>query len=51
VFRQHDGHWHDLADIMRMVLVLLIGSIPVAMPTVLTVTNALGGLAMSMTEL
>ena len=35
-------HWSDLADIARMVLVLLIASIPVAMPTVITVTNSLG---------
>jgi H+-transporting ATPase len=39
----HGGwRWHDLADLARMVLVLLIASIPVAMPTVMTVTNALG---------
>ena len=35
-------HWSELADIARMVLVLLIASIPVAMPTVITVTNSLG---------
>jgi H+-transporting ATPase len=35
-------HWSDLADIARLVLVLLIASIPVAMPTVITVTNSLG---------
>ncbi|HYQ72098.1 MAG TPA: HAD-IC family P-type ATPase, partial [Gammaproteobacteria bacterium] len=34
--------WDDLANIARMVLVLLIASIPVAMPTVITVTNSLG---------
>jgi H+-transporting ATPase len=34
--------WSDLAEIARMVLVLLIASIPVAMPTVITVTNSLG---------
>ena len=34
--------WADLADIARLVLVLLIASIPVAMPTVITVTNSLG---------
>lgn len=34
--------WSNLANIARMVLVLLIASIPVAMPTVMTVTNALG---------
>jgi len=37
----------DLVDILRLVLVLLIASIPVAMPTVMTVTNALGALALS----
>ena len=39
--------WDALIDIMRLVLVLLIASIPVAMPTVMTVTNALGALALS----
>ena len=34
--------WTDLANIARMVLVLLIASIPVAMPSVITVTNSLG---------
>lgn len=42
-----DWQWADLVDILRMVLVLLIASIPVAMPTVMTVTNALGALALS----
>ena len=43
-----DGwQWYELLDILRMVLVLLIASIPVAMPTVMTVTNALGALALS----
>ncbi|MEA3276419.1 MAG: plasma-membrane proton-efflux P-type ATPase [Pseudomonadota bacterium] len=42
-----DWVWDDLADILRMVLVLLVASIPVAMPTVMTVTNALGALALS----
>ncbi|MEM8679815.1 MAG: plasma-membrane proton-efflux P-type ATPase [Planctomycetota bacterium] len=37
----------NLLDLLRMVLVLLIASIPVAMPTVITVTNALGALALS----
>lgn len=40
-------HWSDLINILRMVLVLLIASIPVAMPSVITVTNALGALALS----
>ncbi|WP_428356630.1 plasma-membrane proton-efflux P-type ATPase [Methyloprofundus sp.] len=43
----HNWHWSELVDILRMVLVLLIASIPVAMPTVMTVTNALGALALS----
>ncbi len=44
---EFDWQWTDLVDILRMVLVLLIASIPVAMPTVMTVTNALGALALS----
>ena len=44
---QDDWVWKDLVEILRMVLVLLIASIPVAMPTVMTVTNALGALALS----
>lgn len=39
--------WADLADIARMVLVLLIASIPVAMPAVVTVTNSLGAAALA----
>ncbi|MEO1091865.1 MAG: plasma-membrane proton-efflux P-type ATPase [Pseudomonadota bacterium] len=39
--------WGDLADILRLVLVLLVASVPVAMPTVITVTNSLGGLALA----
>ncbi|QDT98859.1 Calcium-transporting ATPase 1 [Gimesia aquarii] len=39
---KHLWQWSDLAAIARMVLVLLIASIPVAMPTVMTVTNSLG---------
>ncbi|MEZ5837071.1 MAG: plasma-membrane proton-efflux P-type ATPase [Geminicoccaceae bacterium] len=39
--------WSDLADIAREVLVLLIASIPVAMPTVITVTNSLGAQALA----
>lgn len=44
---KHDWHWHDLAEIARMVLVLLIASIPVAMPTVITVTNSMGAQALA----
>jgi len=39
--------WQNLAIIARMVLVLLIASIPVAMPTVMTVTNSLGAQALA----
>ncbi len=39
--------WDDLAGIARMVLVLLIASIPVAMPTVITITNSLGAQALA----
>ncbi|WKT59988.1 plasma-membrane proton-efflux P-type ATPase [Microbulbifer thermotolerans] len=42
-----DWHWSDVLDILRLVLVLLIASIPVAMPSVMTVTNALGALTLS----
>jgi len=42
-----DWRWSDVLDILRLVLVLLIASIPVAMPSVMTVTNALGALALS----
>ena len=39
--------WADLGDIARMVLVLLIASIPVAMPSVITITNSLGAQALA----
>lgn len=39
---QSDWKWEELASITRLVLVLLIASVPVAMPTVITVTNSLG---------
>ncbi|NPA35296.1 MAG: plasma-membrane proton-efflux P-type ATPase [Chlorobi bacterium] len=42
-----DWKWDDLVEILRMTLVLLIASIPVALPTVITVTNALGARALS----
>jgi H+-transporting ATPase len=44
---ESEWQWADLADIARMVLVLLIASIPVAMPTVITVTNSLGAQALA----
>ncbi len=40
-------HWSMLADLTRMILVLLIASIPVAMPTVITITNSLGAQALA----
>jgi len=43
----HPWKWAELADIARMVLVLLIASIPVAMPTVITVTNSMGAQALA----
>lgn len=47
VVLRDDWHLEELVNFLRMVLVLLIASIPVAMPTVITVTNALGALALS----
>ncbi len=44
---KHPWQWAELADIARMVLVLLIASIPVAMPTVITVTNSMGAQALA----
>lgn len=43
----HPWHWSALADIVRTVLALLVASVPVAMPTVMTVTNALGAMDLS----
>ncbi|MEM8952620.1 MAG: plasma-membrane proton-efflux P-type ATPase [Verrucomicrobiota bacterium] len=39
--------WTDVLDILQFVLILVIASIPVAMPAVLSVTMALGALALS----
>ncbi|MEM9684198.1 MAG: plasma-membrane proton-efflux P-type ATPase, partial [Pseudomonadota bacterium] len=39
--------WDDIIDILHFVLILVIASIPVAMPAVLSVTMALGALALS----
>lgn len=44
---QHDWKWHDITAILQLVLVLMVASVPVAMPAVITVTNSLGGLALS----
>jgi H+-transporting ATPase len=44
---KHPWQWSEMADIARMVLVLLIASIPVAMPTVITITNSLGAQALA----
>jgi len=43
------GHWawSEAGDIAQFVLVLLIASVPVAMPAVMSVTMALGALALS----
>ncbi|WP_420583884.1 plasma-membrane proton-efflux P-type ATPase [Ruegeria sp.] len=43
----HSWQWSSAADILRTVLALLVASIPVAMPTVMTVTNALGAMNLS----
>ncbi|MCP4625770.1 MAG: plasma-membrane proton-efflux P-type ATPase [bacterium] len=39
--------WHDVVNILQFVLILVIASIPVAMPAVLSITMALGALALS----
>ena len=39
--------WHDVIDILQFVLILVIASIPVAMPAVLSITMALGALSLS----
>ncbi len=43
----HSWKWSSAANILRTVLALLVASIPVAMPTVMTVTNALGAMNLS----
>ena len=40
-------HWDDILSLLEFVLILVIASIPVAMPAVLSVTMALGALALS----
>ena len=42
-----DWRWDDLLTILQFVLVLLVASIPVAMPAVFSITMALGALALS----
>jgi len=42
-----DWRWEDVLGILQFVLVLLVASIPVAMPAVFSVTMALGALALS----
>ena len=43
----HNWHWNDALNILQFVLILLVASIPVAMPAVFSVTMALGALALS----
>ncbi|WP_283094134.1 plasma-membrane proton-efflux P-type ATPase [Gluconobacter albidus] len=45
----HNGawHWSEAGAIAQFVLVLLVASVPVAMPAVMSVTMALGALALS----
>ena len=42
-----DWQWQDALGILQFVLVLLVASIPVAMPAVFSITMALGALALS----
>ncbi len=44
---EESWRWSDVAEILQFVLILVIASIPVAMPAVLSVTMALGALALS----
>lgn len=44
---EHSWQWSSAVDILRTVLALLVASIPVAMPTVMTVTNSLGAMSLS----
>lgn len=43
----NDWQWSDALNILQFVLVLLVASIPVAMPAVFSITMALGALALS----
>jgi H+-transporting ATPase len=44
---QDDWQWADALNILQFVLILLVASIPVAMPAVFSITLALGALALS----
>ena len=44
---QEAWKWNDVINILQFVLILVIASIPVAMPAVLSITTALGALALS----
>lgn len=44
---RHDWIWADSLKILQFVLVLLVASIPVAMPAVFSITMALGALSLS----
>jgi H+-transporting ATPase len=44
---QDDWKWADALNILQFVLILLVASIPVAMPAVFSITMALGALALS----
>jgi H+-transporting ATPase len=44
----HDWDWRHIGGIMQYVLVLLIASIPVALPAVMSVTMAIGAYALSL---
>ena len=44
---QDDWQWADALNILQFVLILLVASIPVAMPAVFSITMALGALALS----
>jgi H+-transporting ATPase len=44
---EESWQWSDVVEILQFVLILVIASIPVAMPAVLSVTMALGALALS----
>ena len=47
IFVDYDWNMHEALNILQFVLVLLVASIPVAMPTVFSITLALGALDLS----